>query len=58
MSDVNKKPAKSAENGKGDAPRNNFSQVYRANYDAILWKSKNKETKKEKPNQYPRNRGN
>jgi hypothetical protein len=53
MSENNKN---TAENGKGDAPRNNFSQAYRSNYEAIVWK-KNK-TKKQKQNQYPQIRGN
>ena len=53
MSENNKN---SAQNVKEDAPRNNFSQAYRSNYEAIVWKKdKNKKTKQ---NQYPRNRGN
>lgn len=47
---------KSPQNGKGDAPRNNFSRSYRSNYEAIVWKKD--KTKKPKQNQYPRNRGN
>jgi hypothetical protein len=53
MSDPNRK---SAQNGKGDAPKNNFSQVYRSNYEAINWK--NNATKKPKHNQCPKIRGN
>ena len=41
---MNKK--ETAQNGKGDAPRNNFSQAYRANYDAILWKSKTRKPRR------------
>jgi hypothetical protein len=44
MKDENRK---TAENGKGDAPRNNFSKEYRRNFAAINWK---KVEKKPKPN--------
>jgi hypothetical protein len=30
--------------GKGDKPRNCFSQKYRDNYDSIIWNKKNKDT--------------
>lgn len=30
------------QNGKGDAPRNNQSQEFRDNYDAIDWRKKDK----------------
>lgn len=40
MKDENKK--NHAENGKGDAPRNNFSEEYRRNYADINWKNKKK----------------
>jgi hypothetical protein len=32
--------------GKGDKPRNCFSQKYRDNYDAINWNKKEKENEK------------
>jgi hypothetical protein len=44
MKDENRK---TAENGKGDAPRNNFSNEYRRNFAAINWKKKEQ---KPKPN--------
>jgi hypothetical protein len=44
MKDENRKTAK---NGKGDAPRNNFSNEYRRNFAAINWKKKEQ---KPKPN--------
>jgi hypothetical protein len=34
-----------AENGKGDAPRNNFSKEYRRRYAAINWKKKEQKPK-------------
>jgi hypothetical protein len=34
-----------AENGKGDAPRNNFSKEYRSRYAAINWKKKEQKPK-------------
>jgi hypothetical protein len=34
-----------AENGKGDAPRNNFSKEYRRRYAAINWKKKEEKPK-------------
>jgi hypothetical protein len=43
MTDPNKK---TADNGKGSSPRNNFSRSYRSNYEAINWKKK-----QTKPNQ-------
>jgi hypothetical protein len=39
-----------AANGKGDSPRNNFSQNYRSNYASINWK--HKKTKKPSHNTY------
>lgn len=42
MKDENRK---TAENGKGDAPRNNFSEEYRRRYAAINWKKKEQKTK-------------
>jgi hypothetical protein len=44
MKDENRK---TAENGKGDAPRNNFSKEYRRNFAVINWKKKEQ---KPKPN--------
>ena len=39
-------------NGKGDAPRNNFSPKYRDNYDQIDWsKNRNKKKKISKKNE-------
>ena len=32
--------------GKGDKPRNCFSQKYRDNYDVIIWNKKEKENEK------------
>jgi hypothetical protein len=29
-------------NGKGDSPRNNFSEKFKKNYDSIIWKAKKK----------------
>jgi hypothetical protein len=37
---------KTADNGKGDAPRNNFSEEYRRNFEDINWI--NKKTKEKK----------
>lgn len=48
MKDKNRKTAK---NGKGDAPRNNFSKEYRSRYEAINWKPK----KEQKPKQNTHN---
>jgi hypothetical protein len=42
MKDENRK---TAENGKGDAPRNNFSEEYRSRYEAINWKKKEQKPK-------------
>jgi hypothetical protein len=42
MKDENRK---TAENGKGDAPRNNFSKEYRRNFAAINWKKKEQKPK-------------
>ncbi len=42
MKDENRK---TAENGKGDAPRNNFSKEYRSRYAAINWKKKEQKPK-------------
>ena len=36
---------KTADNGKGSAPRDNFSEKYRSAYEAINWKKKEKKTK-------------
>jgi hypothetical protein len=41
---------KSADNGKGDAPRNNFSEAYRSRYSEIRWPNKEKKEKKPKDN--------
>jgi len=35
-----KEPNKSAQNGKGDSPRNNFSKRFRDHYAEINWKKK------------------
>ena len=45
MKDENKKPA---DNGKGDAPRNNFSEAYRSRYSEIRWLNKEKKEEKTK----------
>lgn len=47
---MNQDNNKSPQNGKGDAPRNIFSDQFRANYAEINWKQK--ETKKPETNTY------
>lgn len=49
MKDENRK---TAENGKGDAPRNNLSEEYRRNYSEINWKNRRTKETKEKRNDY------
>jgi hypothetical protein len=41
---------KTADNGKGDAPRNNFSEAYRSRYSEIRWLNKKSKEKKPKEN--------
>ena len=43
----NNQTAKGSQGGKGDAPRNNFSQEYRRRYAAINWKPKKTKNKEE-----------
>jgi len=44
---------KTADNGKGSAPRNNFSNLFRQNFADINWKKK--ETKPKTNTQTPKN---
>lgn len=46
MSDQTNK--KTADNGKRDAPRNNFSKEYRRRYAEINWKPKKTKNKEER----------
>jgi len=45
MKDQNKKTAEGSNGGKGDAPRNCFSDQYRANYESIFRKRIEKKPK-------------